>query len=469
MIDMLTVQQTQHRLAQHYLNKLRMADEAIRRGPANIAYGLTLFDQEWEQIRHWQTWTTHRDPDDTTRAQLCKEFPFAGSEVLPNRNTMTDHVVWLESALEAARQLHDQETEHILCHNLVTTYYRLGILDKVRDFASQLLELGEATHNLSAIGHGYHGLGIFADERGLYAEAKQYYQRAREIFTELGLDTEIRRQLHGLAGVAFYLGDYQETYDYLSRHLEVIESSGNKAEFCTALLMLGEVLISLKDYAEAEKYLERGVGMSRMLGFQRLLGVGLLNFGHLAIEQNQLDTAIGYLEEGIRILRAVNIQRQITAGLSQLGYICLCRGEFSGALAHLNEALALARAGERPRAICIAQLFLANTYLASNELDAAHAAIFEALALAQEMGTRPQKVRGVSCAVAYYQRLEHHVQAAVWTGAIIGDPDLDESLFMPVCTQLEAVLGRDDFQKIAAQGKMSTLDDVVTEILRSLA
>ena len=77
-----SLQTTRYRLARHYLNKLREADAAFRRGQVNISYGLTLFDQEWEQIRYWQTWAANQNANDRSRNQLCKDFPLAGLEVL---------------------------------------------------------------------------------------------------------------------------------------------------------------------------------------------------------------------------------------------------------------------------------------------------------------------------------------------------------------------------------------------------
>jgi len=76
----------EYRLARHYLNKLRTVNEAMQRGQASVSYGLVAFDQEWEQIRHWQTWTTQRASEDELRARLCIEFPLTGLEVLANRN-----------------------------------------------------------------------------------------------------------------------------------------------------------------------------------------------------------------------------------------------------------------------------------------------------------------------------------------------------------------------------------------------
>ena len=459
------LQVTQYRLAQHYLNKLRTAADAVRRGRANLAYGLSLFDQDWEQIKHWQAWSTQYCPNDETWAHLCRDFSLVGLPVLALRSNQADLAVWLETALKAAQQLHDYSAERAICHELEVAYYRLGVLEKIEHFARQLLKLGKAAHDPLSIGRGFAGLGIYAVECGRYAEAERHFQRALQMFIELGIDTEIGRVLNGLGITALYLGDYQNAYQYYSRHLQWTETTGTKSDFCTALLSVGDALTRLKDYAQAEKYIKRGIEMCRTFGFQRLLGVGLFDLGEWALEQNQLELARSHFEEGLRAVRAADTQRQIVNGLFLLGYTWLRLGNLPAALAHLQEGLQMARA---PHHICDLQRTLGYTYLALSDFDAARRALHTALSTAQAMGSHPQKASTLSGAVAYWQRLGRHEQAAIWAGVLVGDREVDETLFNPVCTALEAALGSEAYHKALEQGKMLGLDQVVSEALTLL-
>lgn len=455
-----SLQTTQHRLARHYLNKLRTADTAYRRGQSSISYGLTLFDQEWEQIRHWQAWAAKQRASDDASAQLCKEFPLAGLEVMSNRCNAADHAVWLKAALESAQQFHDSEAECTLYYELAMIYYRLGTLERVEHLANQLLILGEAVSDLLSIQRAVHLLGVFAEERGRYAEAECYYQRALQLSMELGVDDERGRALNGLGAIAFYRGDYEKAYSYLSQQLELMEATGKKNKICHALISMGRILIGLKAYDRAEAYLQRAVSMCRTLGFRRLLGVGLLNLGESAAQQNQLETARNCFEEGIQAVRSTNTQRQVIRGLTMLGDIYMRLGDLPEALAHLQEGLHLARDAGLPRHICDLQRNLANTYLAMNDLDAARCALREALTLAQRLESSPQKVAAVSSAIAYFQRLGLHEQVALWE-----EPILDQPLREPTGREIEASLGDEAFKQALVQGKVRSLDEVVAQIL----
>lgn len=297
----------EYRLARHYLNKLRAVNEAMQRGQSNVSYGLAVFDQEWEQIRHWQAWTAQRSPEDELRARLCIEFPLTGQEVLANRNNAEVQIKWLRTGLEAARQLDDKEAERSLGYELMMVYYRLGSLEVGRDIACQLLGLGEEANDLLCIERAHFGLAVYSEERGKYSDAEQSYQQALRLSRRLGVTTEIGRALNALGGVAQYVGEFEKSYQYFSQYLELMEIHGKQNRVCHALMSVGESLISLNAYSDAEQYLQRAVRMCRSLGFQRLLGVGLLTLGALALAEDNLDMAQVYVSEGLQAVRAVGV------------------------------------------------------------------------------------------------------------------------------------------------------------------
>lgn len=461
----MTLQTAQYRLARYYLNKLRTASTVVKRGRTGVGYGLNLFDQEWHQIKYWQAWSAQHSAESKEWTLLCKDFPLAGHDVLTARNHTAEHASWLETALGAARQLQDLAAEGTILSELYLIYYRLGSLDKVERYARQLLQLGEMTGNLLYVGRGLHGLGVFAAERSLYADAEQYQRRALEIFTQLGIDAEITRVTNSLGIIAYEIGDYEQAYQWLLRHLELTEAAGKKPEFCTALLCMGELMVRLKEYAKAEAYILRAVAMCRTFGFQRLLGVGLINLGGWAKEQNQLETAASYLEEGIEAVRATGTQRQIIRGLCLLGETRMRQGNYDEALAHLHEGLQIGCAVGLPRYICDIQYTLANTYLALDDLDAARSALQEALTIAARHNLYFQKVKALCSAIAYHQRIGCFEQAARWAGALADNLQADQAFLQAACSDLEAALGNHVFEQAFELGKALTLNLALDEAI----
>jgi tetratricopeptide (TPR) repeat protein len=458
----------EYSLARHYLNKLRAVNEAMQRGQSTVSYGLVVFDQEWEQIRHWQTWTTQRAPEDVLRARLSIEYPLTGLEVLANRNNAEVQINWLKSGLESARQLQDKEAERTLGYELMMVYYRLGALEAGRHLARQLLLLGEEASDVLCTERAYFGLAVYSEERGLYTESELSYQQALRLSQKLGVTTEIGRALNALGGVAQYVGDFEKSHQYFSQYLELMEIHGKQNRVCHALTSVGESLISLKAYTEAERHLQRAVRMCRALGFQRLLGVGLLNLGTLALEEDKLDLAQTYLDEGLQAVRAVGVQRQIISGLTKLGYLHLRREDFAGAFAHLHEGLEMARDVGNPRYICEVELALAHAYLAVINYGAARNVLRESLSIVQGIESRSQKIRILSGVVAYCQCLGHHEQAALLAGAISDELLVDAPFYKGVPAQLEMTLGPADYHKAIAEGARRSLDEAVAGALAAM-
>lgn len=455
----------EYRLARHYLSKLRTVNEAMQRGHASVSYGLVAFDQEWEQIRHWQTWTTQRSPEDELRARLCIDFPLTGLEVLANRNNADVQINWLQAGLEAARQLQDKEAERSLGYELMMVYYRLGSLEAGRDIARQLLDLGKEANDRLCIERANFGLAVYSEERGQYSDAERSYQQALRLSHKLGITTEIGRALNALGGVAQYVGEFEKSYQYCSQYLELMEIHGKQNRVCHALISLGESLISLKAYTDAERHLQHAVRMCRSLGFQRLLGVALLTLGALALEEDKLDMAKLYVNEGLQAVRDVGVQRQIISGLTKLGYIDLQREDLAGAFMHLHEGLEMARDVGNPRYICEVELALSQAYLAAKDYGSARDVLRESLGTVQDIASRSQKIRILSGVVAYYQSLGQFKQAAILAGAINDDLLADAPLFRGVRAQLEAALGPAEYHSALTEGARQSLDETVADVL----
>ncbi len=458
--------QTQYRLARHYLNKLRTADAAVRRGQSGTAF----FDQEWEQIRHWQTWAASRWSSDTISARLCKEFPLAGLEVLSNRNNFAEHAAWLESGLKATRQLGDTQAECVLLNELHKTYFRLGALEQAEQQSLQLRQVAENIHDRLSLGRAFEGLGTIAEERGHYSDAEQYYHKSLQIFAELGteFDTEFDTGLayHGLGAIALYVGDFEKAYHYFTHSLELMEVAGRKAEICDGLLAVSEALLSLENNnLEARQYIQRAINLSRTLSLRRTLSAALMSMGSAAVEDNQFEMACTSYSEGIAVARSIGSQRNVIYGLSNLGYTQMRLGNYNEALAQLQEGLSLAREAGMPRYICNLQRNLANTYLAVGDLESTRGALREALTIAVSLEATYQKVRTLAGVIALYTALHYVEQAAVWAGLIWEDPIVDQPLFEPICVQLEEALGEEHYHAALDTGKALSLDDVILEVI----
>jgi tetratricopeptide (TPR) repeat protein len=461
----LAAHQVKVRLARHYLDKLRTASMAIRRGQASAEYGMGLFEREKEQIEHWQTQAADLSEEDSDWTQLCQEYSLASLGMLSNRRNLADQASWLEAGLAAAIKMGNERAELAILDELSQVYGLLGAVDKSAHFAERLLKRGREAEDRLSIGRAYYAIGSIAEDRGQYTDSLEYTQRALDVFSEVGVRTDQARALHHLGAVALYLGDSEKAYHYFSRHLDLVEAISDMSEVCRGLLSVGQALINLEEFAKAEPLIRRAIRISRRLGFHRLLGAGSILLAQWFGEQGQIDLELKYYGEGISAARKVGSRRDVIHGLSNSGLARMIKGDFDGALSDLKEGLELARQAGLPRFICNIQRNIADTHLARGEVEAARPAFLEALSLAHEMGSSYQMVKAVTSAIGYWQLVGHEKQAATWAGSIMNRAEVDQNLFQPICKRLEAALGRETYYQALDAGQKLDLNEVVIEIL----
>lgn len=460
-----TLQTAQIRLAQHYLGKLRVAAEAVSRGGANLSYGLKLFEHEMPHIQHWQAHSVQYASVIDRWAQMCKEFPIAGSEVLAIRHTPTGRRDWWKAALEAARSLQDREAERVILSNLAKAFSGLGDLEKTEQCAYQLLELAHEAQDSLHIGKALYDLGTIFEDRGKHAEAASCYQQCQTIFDELGLDIDRGRALLGLGSIATVTGDYLAAFTYFQEYLGIVEIGGKVSDLCFALLAVSEALRYLKRYDEVEIFIQRSIQLCQTLDYQWALGPSLIAMGVCAMEQGKLESASEYLEKGVQVARDSGAQRDVIYGLSSLGYVYYRRECAGESIDLLQEALRLAGEAGMLYCTCYIERNLAYVYLDLNDLAAARDALVGSLTIARDLALRPDTIKALTCAVAYGHATGRHEQAAHWAGFLMDDPDVDLADFQPVCEGIEAALGTEHFREMLARGKRYATDDIINEVL----
>ncbi len=456
----------QYRLAQHYLKKLSEAATASGRGYANQMYGLHMFDHEWPQIQRWKALATAQTQHANREwAQLCRDFVLQGSNIMSLRQTTEERLQWWRDGLEAASLLEDQAAELRILPNVALTYFNTGQIDEAERYGRRLLQTAEAAGDKIRMNRALFLLGLMLEERGALSEAAAYFERSLELSESLQSTKDIGYALLGLGGIAVHDGKYEEAYQHFFRYMKLTEAPGQEMDYCNALQALSEALRNLKRYDEAESYLRTCVQRCRDLNYQFALGQSLIALGVCVMDRGDLAAGKAQIEEGLVIAREFSAARDVIHGLSSLGYVRFRMGEFSAALEPLLEGLAMAREGHMPDFICYTQRNLAYAYLGTGDIDSAGNALRESLTIARTLGTAPQIVKTLSCAVTYAHRLGQHEQAAHWAGCLMGNPELDEALFGEVCHALESALGEDAYHQALKQGKSLTLDDVMREVM----
>ncbi len=75
---MVSLQEAGLRHSAYYKDVLRTTNELYKQGGESIRRGLSLFDQEWANIKMGQAWSAMHAAENAEAAQLCNIYPGAG-------------------------------------------------------------------------------------------------------------------------------------------------------------------------------------------------------------------------------------------------------------------------------------------------------------------------------------------------------------------------------------------------------
>src|SRR3990172_5189982 len=114
------------RHAKYFVNVLKTAAELYQAGGESVLSGLKLFDAEWANIHRGQAWAASNAESDEAAMRLSSTYPETGIACLELRLPPRQRINWLETALTAARALHDNSAEANHLGNLGVAYSDLG-------------------------------------------------------------------------------------------------------------------------------------------------------------------------------------------------------------------------------------------------------------------------------------------------------------------------------------------------------
>ncbi|MBK8022660.1 MAG: tetratricopeptide repeat protein [Chloroflexi bacterium] len=464
------LQSAQIRLAKHYVNKLRQANGAVKRGQQKHSYWVSLIDQDWMQIQKWQKWAAAGSSDDLERAQLCTHLSLAANELLRVRQSPPERLLWLEQALAAAQRVGDGEAERLCLFQLGQTLFYMGRADEAERYGRTLLDLARQADDQPNLGHAWYTLGSVALHRGTLAEAEEAFKQCLAVFEPLGDQIEMGRAYQGLGRALMFRGDSRAAHPYFERYLHVVETHGNEAELSTAYITLNNVLINLNDFQPAKIYAERAVEVCRRTGFQRILPTALLCLGVCEAELGDLDAAAEHYEEALDLGRSINAMGGIIDILRYLADARARQGRLDEAFAHLQEALALSREGRILYYLVEVCAALAWWYAERDELSEARATLREGIDYAFEIGSDNFLARVLLSAAQVWLHAGEAESAARWLGLLSGYAEhLETRRVEPLKAAATGSLGAQRFQELYEAGKTLLLEDALKGIAQAVA
>ncbi len=459
------VQNTRQRLARHYVEKLQKTSALYRRGGNLFGPAFKQLQQDWEQIKQWQAWSS-ADWQDANQAHLCAGFSTQTAAILRLQMPPREHYSWTVRALEAARLVNDRAAELHLLWDAGYLSLTLEDLEQAEQYAQALLQQTEAEEDKRSLAQACYIQGAVLFKRGNITESEQAYQNCLQYYEACGGIDDLQMIYREMGRVAQFSGQLERALMYFQRYHDRSVASQDSHGQMDACISLSGIYLALKDYPASELHAETALALLQAFKTSRIAVSARLSLAHAQKWQGKLESACTHYQIAVETARTIGPLSSLSNGLYGLGQARYMQRDYPAALAHLNAALDVARSGQVLVRVCEASHDLVYAHLALNDLQAAAVCLGEALQITRQLNKPPFQTKSLAAAVSFWRAYSDFEQAAVWAGLLsLCQAHLHPSLFDSAeYAVLEQMLGAARYQAAFERGKSLTLGSIVDDI-----
>jgi len=184
-----------------------------------------------------------------------------------------------------------------------TLVYRMGDLDRAREFYQEALSVLSRVGTDQQIGSAYRNLGNIAFGRGENDEAERRYEASLGHYRRANSTLGIAGCLNNLSVVALAREDVDRVETLQSEALQIYEASGIRDQICLCLFQLGIAALIRRDYDLSRARLDRAMAIARELDHNWNVMAALTNTAGLEIARGRTEEARALLAECLSRLK----------------------------------------------------------------------------------------------------------------------------------------------------------------------
>lgn len=251
-------------------------------------------------------------------------------------------LAWLSKSATLFKDLNMPVYELNIKITMASFYLETSNFSEAEKAYTEIISLGAAAKDSSAIGIGYHGLGSINEAKGNLSEAMSTYKKALLCY-------RAAKDFKGVAGAYMNLG---ATYHYMGWHKEALkyyllaEKTSKESNFMPGLAVvsgnIGNTYAMLKDYETAANYFKSSIKLNTEI--QNYVSVALSNnaLGKIALEKKDFKPAETYIARADSFLKAVGNLEAIIGNEINYGELKHLTHDIKSSVAHYTRAIKLA-------------------------------------------------------------------------------------------------------------------------------
>jgi CHAT domain-containing protein/tetratricopeptide (TPR) repeat protein len=140
---------------------------------------------------------------------------------------------------------------------------------------------------------------------GKYKEAIAFFQKARNIYQDIGNDLGIGITLDNIGSTYTRLGQTEQAISFHQQALAIYEKVRDRTGIGVSLSNLGRAYANLNKQGDAIAVYQKALNIVREVGDRSTEAVVLANIGDLLSQQKQIELAIAYLKQSVNIRESI--------------------------------------------------------------------------------------------------------------------------------------------------------------------
>ncbi|MEE9147900.1 MAG: tetratricopeptide repeat protein, partial [Candidatus Tectomicrobia bacterium] len=295
------------------------------------------------------------------------------------------------------------QQEHGLTEELTHSYITLGIAqergaayqDALQSFQHSL-EIHQDIGSMEGVGEQLRRLGRIALLRlNNYAAAKDYFERALQIFTAAQNEPQIVQVLLELCRVYQQWSSFAQALDYCQQAAEGARSQEDQAVRAQIHIDFANTYWLRGDYQNAFNHQRQGARLAQEAhaGLQRLLAANTLGLIYWTLNDPQ--RARQQQQEALQLARELKLKHEEATVYNNIGIIDRQQKRYDDALQAFERALTIDVALKSRWGQGHAHRNLGMTYLHKEDLDRAHTHLQQAVSLSRTIGDRTNTAKAL--------------------------------------------------------------------------
>jgi tetratricopeptide (TPR) repeat protein len=206
--------------------------------------------------------------------------------------------------------------------------------DSSLTFSVSAQKLSEKLGFKKGIADAYVNLGDVYYDRGDYAKALEYDNKALAMFDDINNIKGIATALWKIGSIYDVLGDYAKALEFENRSLPIFSRINDKQGVASTLLNIGNIYGNLDNNTKAEEYYLKALTINREIGSNEGIATNLCSIGITYMQLGDFAKALEYSLNALAIDSSTNNKSGTAYVLGNIGIIYESQGKYAEALSY---------------------------------------------------------------------------------------------------------------------------------------